>query len=98
MWARADARGITMPADEPAGLHKVLRAGGDPRSTDTEARRRVLAAMPGFEPSGNNWLHFDFCNQFLQTAEELYGATADLVSTQFTEDNCRCVEVSSVSG
>ena len=81
-----------MPAEEPSELHKVLRAGGAP-GADPEARKLVLAAMPGFEPSGNNWLHFDFCNQFLQTFDELADATAELVCTQYGEDNVRVLEV-----
>ena len=51
MFSRAAARGIVMPSD-PAGLQKTLRAGGAPGG-DPEARKKVLAAMPGFAPSGH---------------------------------------------
>ena len=63
--SQAAARNIDLPSDDPADLHRLLRAGGAP-SAAPEARALVLAAMPNFVPSGNNWLHFDFCNQFLQ--------------------------------
>lgn len=94
MYRRAAARGITMPTEDASQLHQFLRAGGAPGG-DPEARAKLLAAMPGVDASTDspNWLHFDFCNQFLQSAEELQEATADLVRRQFVEDNTRVIEV-----
>eukprot|EP00656_Telonema_subtile_P006767 TRINITY_DN13150_c0_g2_i1.p1 TRINITY_DN13150_c0_g2~~TRINITY_DN13150_c0_g2_i1.p1 ORF type:complete len:276 (-),score=54.65 TRINITY_DN13150_c0_g2_i1:65-892(-) len=87
LYDRAAARCINMPADNPEDLHRILR------SADPDHRTLVLAAMPGFHPSGNNWLHFDFCNQFLQTSEELAIATASLVCNEYQEHNTRVVEI-----
>jgi adenosine deaminase len=91
MFDRAAVRGIVMPS-EPGSLHQVLRAGGAPNA-DPEARKKVLAAMPRHEASTNNWLHFDFCNQFLQSRVELESATADLVEREFKEDNAVVIEI-----
>lgn len=94
MYRRAELRGITMPTPDRNGLHKLLRAGGAPGG-DPESRAKVLAAMPGIDASkdGRNWLHFDFCNQFLQSSEELHEAAADLVRRQYTQDNTLVIEI-----
>jgi len=95
LYARAAERGITMPVSQGNQLWKVLRAGGVPHdhpAADPAARERVLKAMPRANPQGNNWLHFDFCNQFLQTSAELSAATQDLV-TRLHADNVQVMEI-----
>ncbi|GMH95813.1 hypothetical protein TrVE_jg66 [Triparma verrucosa] len=55
--------------------------------------KAVQVAGGNIQKPGGNWSIFDFCNQFLQTAEELREATCDLLTRLRRDHNVLLVEV-----
>ena len=64
--ARAADRGIELPV-EAVNLRKYLH--------DMKSKRAHIGSSVS---SSSNWSNFDFCNQFLQTKDELKKATFSL--------------------
>ena len=56
------------------------------------SRKEVQIADGNKQKEKGNWGIFDFCNQFLQTKEELVEATTDLLY-RCSEENVRCCEI-----
>ncbi|KAI0563748.1 adenosine deaminase [Gracilaria domingensis] len=75
------ARGVTLPCDE-ARLREHLVA----------SKQRDVANDKFVQQANGNWSQFDFCNQFLQTKEQLCSATRELVS-HLVAQNVWVVEV-----
>ena len=60
--------------------------------TFLHSRKQVQIADGNKQKIKGNWGIFDFCNQFLQTKEELVEATTDLLH-RCAKENVRCCEI-----
>ena len=78
--ARAADRGIELPV-EAVNLRKYLH--------DMKSKRAHIGSSVS---SSSNWSNFDFCNQFLQTKDELSEATFSLCKV-LIDDNVVLAEI-----
>ena len=81
---RAAARGMTLPPEvglDGTGIREYVH----------EMKHKQIEQGHRAEP-GKNWSVFEFCNQFLQTHDELRTATIDIL-TRFHEENVKLCEL-----
>ena len=78
---RAQARGIQLPNEDIERWLHEQKAASRQSNPDNRAGK------------GKNWPVFDFCNTFLQTADELREATTDILDRLFKQQNVVYAEI-----
>ena len=87
-----------MQINDPQRLKRLLPNGLQPRN-EAELRdwlmemKQVRIQSEAAVEKNCNWKVFDFCNQFLQTEEDLYYATYELVTDLSEHHNVNYVEI-----
>lgn len=80
---RAQERRIALPCDKPADIRKSL----------VSDKLKNIRCGTHFQSEGGNWAGFDWCNQFLQTHQELCEATFELADTLHRGHNVWVAEI-----